>query len=135
MAPCGDSTNALVVAPNSRLRNPAVCSLPDKRESRAPRLGKQAWQTTSPKTMPAFAIARPVVLEAERLPPGLLFVFKRAVFIQLAGGFQIAELSLEKSFQLADAGGMAHFAQGFRLNLADALPGHFKLFAYLLERS
>ena len=42
-------------------------------------------------------------------------------------------VDLEKALELADAGGVAHFAEGLGFDLADALAGDLELLADFLE--
>ena len=44
-------------------------------------------------------------------------------------------LRLEESLKLTKAGGVAHFAERFGLDLTDTLAGHLELLTHLLERS
>ena len=54
-------------------------------------------------------------------------------FLQLAEWISFSSTrQLDEAFQLPDAGGVAHFPQGFRLDLADALAGDLELAADFL---
>src|SRR5688572_18181061 len=62
-----------------------------------------------------------------------LAVDRRRSTLDPWSGFEF--FGFEEALQLADAGGVAHFAEGLGFDLADALAGDLELFADFFERA
>ena len=66
----------------------------------------------------------------------LLFLVAIFHFLEVVeSGARRVALRLKEAVKLSDAGGVAHFAQGFGFNLADTFAGDIKLFSDFFKRA